>query len=68
MATCFFLLTIEAGWENTGVVHDKGITWFQHINNRVEVFILKFSRLTIDDKEFRGITFFKGCLSNQFLR
>ena len=68
MASSFFFLTIEAGWENTGVVHDKGITRFQHINNRVEVFILHFSCLTVDDEEFRGISFFKGRLGNQFLR
>ena len=68
MASCFFLLTIEAGRENTGVVHDKGITRFQHVDNGVEVFILHFSRFTINDKEFRRISFFKWRLGNQFLR
>ena len=67
MTPCFLFLTIEAGRENAGVVHDKGITRFQHINNRVEVFILHFTSLTVDNEEFRGISFFKGCLGNQFL-
>lgn len=57
MTSCLHFLTIEAGRENSGVVHDKGITRFQHINNRVEVFILHFSCLTVDDEEFGGITF-----------
>ena len=68
MASSLLFLTIEAGRENTGVVHDKGITRFQHVDNGVEVFILHFSRLAINDKEFRRITFFKGRLGNQFLR
>ena len=68
MASCLLFLTIEAGRENASVVHDKGITRFQHVDNRVEVFILHFSCLTIDDKEFGGISFFKGRLGNQFLR
>ena len=67
MASCLLFLTIEAGRENTGIVHNKGITRFQHINNRVEVFILHFSRLTVDDEEFRGVPFFKRRLGNQFL-
>ncbi|COE89499.1 Uncharacterised protein [Streptococcus pneumoniae] len=67
MTSCLHFLTIEAGRENSGVVHDKGITRFQHINNRVEMFILHFSCLTVDDEEFGGITFFKGRLGNQFL-
>ena len=68
MTSGLLFLTIEAGRENASIVHDKGITWFQHVDNRVEVFILHFSRLTIDDEEFGGISLFKGCLGNQFLR
>ena len=67
MASRLFFLTIEAGRENASVVHDKGITRFQHVDNRVEVFILHFSRLTVDDEEFRGVPFFKRRLGNQFL-
>ena len=67
MASCLLFLTIEASRENAGVVHDKGITRFQHVDNGVEVFILHFSRLTIDNEEFRSVPFFKGRLGNQFL-